>query len=105
MVYMYRQGDVLFIKVKEMPKSRRRKIKSDIVIRGEATGHTHKLINGTMWGAMNERGATRRYIKARVGTKVVHEEHEEIKLDPGLYIVVRQREYDPANPDGEWVED
>ena len=34
MVYMYRQGDILFLKVKEMPKKRRQRIKTDVIIIG-----------------------------------------------------------------------
>lgn len=74
---IYRQGDVLFKKIDELPKNKR-KIDDDIIVKGEATGHAHKIRNG---------------------------KHEEIELDQGLYEVIRQKEYDPNAPADPWVED
>ena len=107
MVYMYRQGDVLLIKVKELPpKKKRRKSKTDVVVRGEATGHAHRIVNGTIYRRWERFSRPARFIKANVGAKLVHEEHGEIELPEGIYQIVRQREYDPANPEGiDWVED
>ena len=99
---IYRQGDVLFKKIDELPKNKR-KIDDDIIVKGEATGHAHKIRNGVLNSSW-QRGP-RLYIKASKGAKVVHEEHEEIELDQGLYEVIRQKEYDPNAPADPWVED
>ena len=45
------------------------------------------------------------FVKAKKGAKIVHEEHGTIELEPGLYEVIRQREYDPNAPENPWVED
>ena len=105
MVIMYRQGDVLFLQINEIPTKNKRRIKSDIVMQGEATGHAHRIVNGTLWRALNNARWYRTYVKASAGTKIVHEEHGEIELPLGLYLVVRQREYSPGNPNGRWIED
>lgn len=64
-----------------------------IVERGEVTGHAHRLEGmaeiWTQWGQM--------YVKAEKGARLVHEEHAAIDLEPGLYQVVRQREFDGEN--------
>jgi hypothetical protein len=36
---------------------------------------------------------------------LVHEEHASIELDPGVYEVIRQREYDPDTDTTQWVMD
>lgn len=105
MVIMYRQGDILFLKVNVLPTKRRTRIKTDVIMMGEATGHAHKVVNGTLWRALNDARWYRTYVKASNGTKIVHDEHGEIELPSGLYLVVRQREYSPGNPEGRWIED
>jgi hypothetical protein len=107
MVSMYRQGDVLLIRVEELPpKKKRRKMKTDIIVRGEATGHAHRIFNGTLYQNWSRTQRPRRFIKANKGAKLIHDEHGEIDLEEGIYQIVRQREYDPSNPEGlDWVED
>ncbi|MHA1341802.1 MAG: hypothetical protein ACTSR3_16765 [Candidatus Helarchaeota archaeon] len=96
---MYRQGDILFKKIKSIPKKAKLQ-KSDIIVKGEATGHAHVLQNGiiyTLWGEM--------YLQANTNATIVHEEHASIELEPGYYEVIRQREFDPTNIDPRLVED
>lgn len=59
------------------------------ILRGEVTGHTHKLLNGTV--ITTPTGGL--YLETREGAKIVHEEHEDILLPPGKWAVIRQREY------------
>jgi hypothetical protein len=99
---IYRQGDVLFKKIEELPK-KNRKLDTDIIVKGEATGHAHRIRNGVLYSSW-QRGP-RLYIKASKGAKVIHEEHKQIELEKGLYEVIRQREYDPNTPENPWVED
>jgi hypothetical protein len=99
---LYRQGDVLFKKVDGLPK-KKRKLDTDIIVRGEATGHAHRIQNGSLFSSW-DRGP-HQFIKAYKDTKIVHEEHETIELEPGIYEVIRQREYDPNAPVDPWVED
>lgn len=106
----FRQGDVLLIRVKELPKNCREVQESGDVIlaHGEVTGHAHRirmplpLLNPItaqpepehrpvkVWDAGAER-----FIQVLEKTALTHEEHSPVKLDVGVYRVVRQREYDP----------
>lgn len=58
---------------------------------GEATGHVHRLQAGTILEAPD--GTL--YLDVTATTQVVHEEHGPLSLEPGLWLVVRQREYQP----------
>jgi len=96
---MYRQGDVLVRKIEKLPK-KVRKLEEDIIVMGEATGHAHRIQNGTLFLS----GSTM-YLQADAGATLVHEEHAPIELDPGIYEVVRQREFDPITQRDPWVVD
>ena len=105
---MYRQGDVLLTRIKKLPKGIKSK-KSDIILEGEATGHAHRLVNGTIFEKLfwPNNGI---YLDATSGkAKIVHDEHNTIEIDPGYYIMTRQREYEPSRftRDGNlrWVTD
>lgn len=86
----YRQGDLLFVRFEGTLPKDARKQKNNIVVRGETTGHAHRLRSGTVLKA----GGTL-YLDVTETTQVVHEEHGAITLDPGLWLVLRQREYSP----------
>lgn len=86
--WMARQGDVLFTKVDALPDGLDRS-KSDIIVEGETTGHAHRLESGVVW--CNVLGAM--YLEVVRASRIVHEEHNPIVLEPGIYRVTRQREY------------
>jgi len=109
----YRQGDVLLIKVPQIPKHAK-PIKSNIIIEGEASGHAHRIKNGTILitenkfndisslvdkeiipeslGKKLQSESTIMWIKASKDAKLVHEEHGMIEIEVAFYIVSRQRE-------------
>jgi hypothetical protein len=87
----YRQGDLLFILQETRPEIDLTARQSNMIVRGEATGHAHRLTGGTILEAPD--GTL--YLDLPSATKVVHEEHYPLTLDPGLWLVVRQREYSP----------
>jgi hypothetical protein len=87
----YRQGDLLFIQQDTRPKINLIARQSNVIVAGEATGHAHRLTGGTILEAPD--GAL--YLDITQTTQVIHEEHGPIALDPGLWLVVRQREYSP----------
>jgi hypothetical protein len=91
MQLQYRQGDLLFIRQDTRPEADLTARPSNVVVAGEATGHAHRLQAGTILEAPD--GAL--YLEVTQITQVVHEEHGPITLDPGLWLVVRQREYNP----------
>ena len=82
-----------------LPK-KTKKLDTDIIVLGEATGHAHRIVNGTIYRAQGVR-----YIKAKKGAELVHEEHGPIKIEPGIYEIVIQREFDPRFPNGQQVYD
>ena len=95
MVKMYRQGDVLLKKIETIPEGAQ-PTNDDVILRGEATGHAHRLVNGTIF-TRTSFPTNQMYVEAKVGAALVHEEHSTIEIEPGLYEVIRQREYDPKS--------
>ena len=87
----YRQGDLLFVRQDTRPEATLTARQSTVIVAGEATGHAHRLQSGTVLEAPD--GAL--YLDVTQTTQVVHEEHGPITLDPGVWLVVRQREYSP----------
>jgi hypothetical protein len=88
----YRQGDLLFVRQDTRPAGALTARQGNVIVAGEAIGHAHRLMAGTILDAPN--GAL--YLDVTHTTQVVHEEDGPITLDPGLWLVVRQREYSPA---------
>jgi hypothetical protein len=93
---MWRQGDVFFERVTEIPaRLRERPLPHVTLVHGEMTGHSHRIADprtATLFAA----GATSFFLEVRDGgAEVVHEEHGPIVLEPGFYRVWRQREYSP----------
>lgn len=104
---MYRQGDVLLIKVDALPLDQmwnrqkqtvqeiayhRSPVKGNILAEGEVTGH-HHVAEGNVsvftidWGRQM-------FAIAKEAAVITHPEHASIAIEPGIYQVVRQREYD-----------
>jgi len=86
---MFRQGDILIKKVSQIPKSATKK-KDNIILRGESSGHAHRLNFGNIY---NWNGSL--FLDAYDDATITHEEHGTIELERGIYEVVRQRESDP----------
>lgn len=87
---MHRQGDVLFTRVEDLPEGLAPR-KSNVIVEGEVTGHSHRLMEGRIL----ESARGHLYLEVLRATQVVHQEHNAIHLEPGLYQVTRQREYSP----------
>ncbi len=91
----FRQGDVLLISVDEMP-SNMVPVEPDgdrvVLAYGEVTGHAHALSTA---GAALYENPEGRFLRLVQPSALVHEEHSTINLAPGVYRVVRQREYTP----------
>ena len=88
----YRQGDLLFLRMEARPSEPLVARPGLVILVGEATGHAHRLTSGTVLEAPN--GDL--YLDLAETARVVHEEHDAIALGPGLWRVIRQREYTPA---------
>ena len=86
---LYQQGDVLF---KSVEQSRGKPCKKHpvVVAEGEATGHSHKILDDVR--ALVD-GETM-FIESDKPFTVVHEEHGAITIPAGIYEVDRVKEYD-----------
>ena len=83
-----RQGDILIIKIDKLPKKAKKR-NSKILLKGESTGHAHRLEEGEIY-EYNDRVL----LSIPIPTRIIHEEHNLISIDePGLYEIKRQREY------------
>lgn len=86
----YRQGDLLFTATPELPEGLIGHA-STIIAQGEATGHSHGLLQGQVLEDMQGR----LFLEVSSATQVVHEEHHPIHLLEGFSRVIRQRKYTP----------
>ena len=88
---MYRQGDLLFTTIDQLPEGL--SLQDDnVIVRGEATGHAHRLQAGRV--LQDAQGSL--FLEVLAATQVVHQEHHPIYLETGYYRVTRQREYIPG---------
>ena len=104
---LYRQGDLLFRRLKRKPWDAGKLKKGKIILEGEATGHAHKLDDDSdaeLYDWLEVRSfsdigprrikSNRCHLRIVSRSKIVHDEHAPVELDPGWYEIVRQREFD-----------
>lgn len=95
---IYRQGDVLLIKVKNDSTACAEEITADrgriVLAYGEATGHAHAL-DARLAALFAIAGTADRLLRAKAGARLLHEEHGYVDLPEGDYLVRQQREYSP----------
>ena len=117
----YRQGELLFVPVssdelktleydpKEQLYPSWKKLGSNVIREGEATGHKHEVIEQTPGTAtmlepartvmpglpnMDQVGTEDRLLMVKEPVEVVHPEHKPLVLMVGVYLIIVQREYD-----------
>jgi len=91
---MWRHGDVLIGAAASIPKGARYR-QSPILVRGEITGHSHRIEVAETTEVWEHGGQL--FIKVVApSARVIHEEHRPITLPRGIYRVWQQREYTPA---------
>jgi len=104
---MYRQGDVLVEKVGRLPKKSRKlvQVKRDkgkiVLAYGEVSGHSHAVLEKSAKLWMDQKDVNERFLEIIKDAKLEHEEHGTIDLEPGVYKVTRQKEYEPSAIDRE----
>ena len=89
---MQRQGDLLIIRINTIP-SQAVQQQSRVLAEGEATGHLHQLDEEAE--VYEEKGALYFRIKEDKKSILIHPEHKPLTFEPGVYRVIRQREYAP----------
>lgn len=104
---MYRQGDILLVKINNIPKDAIKQKKQDLIILafGEKTGHCHAVKSNAVQEFKQKED---RFFK--IGKTVilshglleeikkkekVSKDHNIIEIPPGLYRLIHQREYSP----------
>lgn len=96
---MYRQGDVIVLSAVPLPENAVMRATS-VVAEGEATGHAHRLTNGSVFD-VGDGGIV---IAVRQDGALTHEEHQRVAIAPSpdgmVYPVIIQREYSDEN---EWT--
>jgi len=105
MTRMARQGDILIVGITgELPRGARelrREAGGIVLAYGEATGHAHRIRSPHVTLLEHD---GQRFLRVEQPSDLTHEEHAPIHLRPGLYKVVRQREYEPQRTP-RWVDD
>lgn len=96
---LYRQGDVLLKQVAQLPVEAVPVANTERIVlaHGEATGHAHTTdaTAAAEFTLAEAAGVVRRFLKTVGSATVTYEEHAAIRLPPGIYEIVLQREYSP----------
>ena len=103
---IYRQGDVLLDHVDDLPAgTRATPLPPDegrvVLAYGESTGHFHSVPQeDAELLEVTTADRVERYLRIRGNTRLTHQEHAAIELEPGFYRVQIQSEYvpDPLSP-------
>lgn len=88
----FRHGDLLVEEVDRVPADAR-KLATDVLAEGEATGHAHKLVGDAEVLESPDSGMYLRVVGEEA--RLTHEEHKAIVIPLGEYRVIRQREFNP----------
>jgi hypothetical protein len=114
---VFRQGELLFVKVKVPKEVDRAKIgevlSTNVIREGEVSGHKHEVIGGTLqtlehrshWFENKEKTSGygqdnyqlpegQMFLKGDNTIEIRHPEHKSLKLAPGEYVIRIQREYE-----------
>lgn len=92
---LYRQGDVMFERIKSLPKGERKLRKNGVLAEGEVTGHKHAVAELEAAEVL-EIGDGLYLSVSEAGVSIRHDEHKTIELPAGDYKVTIQREYSPT---------
>jgi hypothetical protein len=99
--FQARQGDVFIERIDDLPTDLT-EVKCDprgvVLAEGEATGHHHRIgprFRTAKLYTGGEDGARFLSVAGKAPVALTHEEHSPVKLPPGNYRVLIQREYSP----------
>ena len=91
--FMVRQGDVLLVKITELPLNIVKKDK--VLAYGEVTGH--KLRFSSEQVTVFKNGNDEQFVQVLESSPLLHEEHETVVVPKGVFKVVLQRELSLLN--------
>ena len=92
---IYRQGDVLLVEARTLPKDAiavPRGSRGVVLAEGEATGHAH-VLHGENTVLYQTPGKKARHLRVVKVDNLLHEEHTAQPIAPGIYRVVIQTEF------------
>lgn len=90
-VEMYRQGDILLKKIEKIDGKKVCE-EQKILAYGEVTGHKHVLKGKGVKFFETEDGQVQ--VQVEQTAQLMHEEHHQIDIEQGNYLIVQQREFD-----------
>lgn len=104
---LYRQGDVLLVEVTDAAAvgewTTREHAGTLVLAHGEATGHAHVIRSQRAVLAEQRHPASRAQprelhlvVHGEEAVALEHEEHDSLLIPPGVYRLIRQREYVPG---------
>lgn len=95
---MFRQGDVMIVRDDnaEIGDSVPQDNGRVVLAYGEVTGHAHAISGSDtmLFERRQDPTPNNRVLKVVRPTSLRHEEHSPIRLDVGIYRIIRQREYE-----------
>lgn len=96
---MFRQGDILIVPVDQLPAGLKwieRENGRVILAHGEVTGHAHAIKDKSAALFRDPKlAAIFMHVSGNADVALEHDEHGTIKVPPGNYQIIRQREYSP----------
>lgn len=92
---VYRQGDVLIMRVNSIPENLVKTNKVTLAL-GEVTGHHHSILSENVVGFAEVETALAKYIEVKSQAVLTHQEHDPITLPEGTYRAIIQKEYEPG---------
>ena len=94
--FIARHGDVDIKQIKELPKGLK-KIKGTTLALGEVTGHHHTLVKERESQSILVFESTEgiKYFQINEPTSLTHQEHKTLVVNPGIYEVKIEQEFDP----------
>jgi len=98
-----RQGDILLCPIEEIPANLKKKDK--ILAYGEATGHHHRFDkeNENVTVLIDKEEV--QYVDVGKSSELVHEEHGNIDVPEGKYVLKQQKEHDISTAEDRRVVD
>lgn len=101
---LIRQGDVLIVPCPNLPADTAVVARENgrlILAHGEATGHAHAIVDEAAELVTADQAADLYLlVHGAESVPLVHDEHDTLLIPPGVYRVVRQREYTPEGVRG-----
>ena len=95
------QGDVILRRISDVPPHAIPRLDNHLA-EGEMTGHFHAAVGDGVAVLQHKGGLV---LDAPTGARIVHQEHKEIVVPPGVYEVRRVREYDHFAEEARQVRD